>query len=58
MLKDGGRLSVRDDLLVFAWFCVCKLGGSLAGLNVSFVVMAGACTSALGDNRRVCVEVV
>ena len=31
MLKDGGRLSVHDGLLDVAWFCVCKLGGSLAG---------------------------
>jgi hypothetical protein len=37
--KDGGevdvegcgRLSVHDGLLEVAWFCVCKLGGSLAG---------------------------
>jgi hypothetical protein len=26
-----GRLSVHDGLLDVAWFCVCKLGGSLAG---------------------------
>jgi hypothetical protein len=37
--KDGGevdvegcgRLSVYDGLLEVAWFCVCKLVGSLAG---------------------------
>jgi hypothetical protein len=36
--KDGGevdvegcgRFSVQDGLLDVAWFCVCKLGGSLA----------------------------
>jgi hypothetical protein len=33
-----------------------ELGGSLAGLNVSFVVMLGASASALRDNRRVSVE--
>jgi hypothetical protein len=26
-----GILSVHDGLLVVAWFCVCKLGVSLAG---------------------------
>jgi hypothetical protein len=26
-----GRLSVHDGLLDVAWFCVCKLGASLAG---------------------------
>ena len=30
MLKDAGRSSVHDGLLDVAWFCVCKLGGSLA----------------------------
>ena len=25
------RLSVHDGVLVVAWFCVCKLHGSLAG---------------------------
>ena len=25
------RLSVHDSLSDVAWFCVCKLGGSLAG---------------------------
>jgi hypothetical protein len=45
-------------LLDVAWFCVCKLGDSLAGeMNVRFVVLVGASASALGD-RRVCVEVV
>ena len=40
-------------------FCVCKLGGSLAGeMKASFmvVVVVGGSASALGD-RRVCVEV-
>ncbi len=46
-----GRLSVHDGLLDVAWFCVCKLVGSLAG------VVVGASASALGD-RRACVEVV
>jgi hypothetical protein len=26
-----GRLSVHYGLLDVAWFCVCKLGGSLVG---------------------------
>jgi hypothetical protein len=40
-----------------AWFCMCKLGGSLAGgVRVSWVVV-GESASALGD-RRVCLEVV
>ncbi len=30
MLKDAGRLSLHDGLLDIAWFCVCKLGGSMA----------------------------
>ncbi len=35
-------------------FCVCKLDGSLAGeKNVSFVVVVGACASALGDVMHV-----
>ena len=29
MLKDAGRSNVHDGLLDVAWFCVCKLGGSL-----------------------------
>ena len=41
------RLSVHDGSLDVAWFCVCKLGGSLAGeVNVSFVVVVGASASA------------
>ena len=52
------RLSVHDGSLDVAWFCVCKLGGSLAGeVNVSFVAVLGASASAL-RYRRVCVEVV
>jgi hypothetical protein len=47
------RLSVHDGLSNITWFCVCKLGDSLAGMNVSWVVV-GASASALG-NRRVCV---
>ncbi len=41
-------------------FCVCKLGGSLAGeMNVSFVVVVGASESASAlVDRMVCVEVV
>ncbi len=51
------RWSVHDGLLDVAWFCVCKLGGSLVGrMNVGWVVV-GEDASALGD-RRVCVEVV
>jgi hypothetical protein len=31
LFVDGcGRLSVHDGLLDVTWFCVCKLGGSLA----------------------------
>ena len=52
------RLGVHDGSLDVAWFCVCKLGGSLAGeANVSFVVVNGASASSFGY-RRVCVEVV
>jgi hypothetical protein len=35
--------------------CVCKLGGSKAGMKVRFVVVIGESASALGD-RRVCAE--
>ncbi len=42
-VEGCGRLSVHDGLLDVAWFCVCKLVGSLAGMDVS----------ALGD-RTVC----
>jgi hypothetical protein len=31
-----GRFSVHDGLLDVAWFCVCKLGGSLAGDECKF----------------------
>jgi hypothetical protein len=52
------RLRVHDCLLDVAWFCMRKLMGSLAGeMNVSFVMVVGACASALED-KRVCVEVV
>jgi hypothetical protein len=52
------RLRVHDCLLNVAWFCMRKLMGSLAGeMNVSFVMVVGACASALED-KRVCVEVV
>jgi hypothetical protein len=46
-------LNVHDDgLVVAAWFCVCKLGGSLAGMNVSFVgVVVGESASALGERE-------
>ncbi len=30
-VEGCGRLSVRDGLFDVAWFCVHKLGGSLAG---------------------------
>ena len=30
-VEGYGRLSVRDSLLDVAWFCVCKLVGSLVG---------------------------
>jgi hypothetical protein len=30
---------VHDGLLDVAWFCVRKLGGSLAGMNVGWVVV-------------------
>ncbi len=30
------RLSVHDGLLDIAWFCVCKLGGSMAGDECKF----------------------
>ncbi len=33
------RLSVHDGLLDVAWFCVCKLVGSLGGMNVSWVMV-------------------
>jgi hypothetical protein len=57
-VEGCGRLSVHDGSLDVVWFCVCKLGCSLAGeVNVSYVVVVGASASALGD-RRVCVEVV
>ncbi len=42
-------------LLDIAWFCVCKLVGSLAGDECKFCG-GGASASALGD-RRVCVEI-
>ncbi len=47
-VEGCGRLSVLDDLLEIVWFCVYKLGGSLAGeMNVSFVAVVGASASAL-----------
>jgi hypothetical protein len=56
--EGRGILNVHDGLLDFAWFCVCKLGGSLAGkMNISFALLVGAIASALGD-RRACVAVV
>jgi len=59
-VEGCGRLSVSDGLLDVAWFfCVCKLGGSLAGemkASLMVVVVVGGSASALGD-RRVCVEV-
>ena len=36
MMREG-RLSVHDGLLVVAWFCVCKLGGSKAGRECKLV---------------------
>ncbi len=36
-VEECGILSVHDGLLDVAWFCVFKLGGSLAGVNISFV---------------------
>jgi hypothetical protein len=30
-VEGCGRLSVHDGLMDVAWFCVSKLGGSLAG---------------------------
>jgi hypothetical protein len=57
-VEGCGRLTIHAGLLGVAWFCVCKLGGSLVGeMNVSWVVVVDASASALGD-RRVCVEVV
>ncbi len=57
-VEGCGRLSVHGGLLDVAWFCVWKLGGSVAGeMNVSFVVVIGASASALVD-KMVCVEVV
>jgi hypothetical protein len=45
-------------LLGVAWFCVCKLVGSLEGeMDISFVVAVGASATPLGE-RRVCVDVV
>jgi hypothetical protein len=36
-VKGCERFNVRDGLLDVAWFCACKLGGSLAGeMKVSF----------------------
>jgi hypothetical protein len=50
VLKDAGD----DGLLDVAWFCVCKLGGSLAGeMNVSWVVVVGASAIAFGDRVEV-----
>jgi hypothetical protein len=40
----------------YAWFCMCKLSGSLVG-GESKLVVVGESASALGD-RRVCVKVV
>ncbi len=48
----------EGDEVDVPWYCVCNLGGTLAGgVNVSWVVVAGESASALVD-RRVCVEVV
>ena len=49
MLKDAGDGVYTMVHIDVAWFCVRKLGGSLAGMNVSWVM-----SSALGD-RQVCV---
>jgi hypothetical protein len=61
MLKDEVEIvCTRCVYWTLRGFCVCKLGGSLAGeINVSFVMVVGASASAsaLGD-RRGCVEVV
>jgi hypothetical protein len=54
-VEGCGRLSVHDGVLDVAWFCVSKLGGSLAGDECKTGGGVGA--SLLGD-RRVCVEVV
>ncbi len=53
------RWIVHDGLLDVVWFCVCKLGGSLAGeMNVSFVVVVGGSASALRDAREMNVSFV
>ncbi len=50
-VEGCGRWSVHGGLLDVAWFCVCKLGGSLVGrMNVGWVVV-GESASALGDRR-------
>ena len=53
-VEGCGRWSLHDGLLDVAWFCVCKLGGSLVGgMNVGWVVV-GESASALGDRRVLC----
>ncbi len=55
--EGRGALSVHDGLLDLAWFCVCKLGGSLAEDECNFVLVVNESGSALGE-KRVCAEVV
>ncbi len=47
-VEGCGRFGVHDVFLDVALFCVCKLGGSLAGeMNVRFVVVSDLCGSCL-----------
>ncbi len=46
---------VHDGLLDVAWFCVCKLGSSLAGeVNVSFVVAGWIKCECVGRQKGLC----
>jgi hypothetical protein len=48
-------VSVHDGLLDVAWFCVCKLGGSLAEeMNVSFVVVRWIKCECIGRQNGFC----
>jgi hypothetical protein len=54
-VEGCGRLSVHDVLLDVAWFCMCKLGGSLAGeMNVSWVVVVRCKCECVGRQKGLC----
>ena len=54
-VEGCGRWSVHDVLLNVAWFCVCKLSGSLAGeMNVSWVVVVRCKCECVGRQKGLC----